>query len=276
MGEEKVKRNYKDSIFRSLFNNEKELLSLYNALTGKNYPEGTEIEIVTLDNAVFDSKKNDLAFIVDKKFINLTEHQSTLSPNMPLRFLEYIAKEYQKLHFSNAVYSEVLVKLPTPEFYVLYNGTKDAPLEQTLKLSDAFVGECDKISLDLLVKVINVNYDKGAAILDRCSTLKEYSMFIHKVRTVRDELGDLDMAIDASIRECISEGILAEFLKNNKGDVMSFLEVNLTEEEKDAIRRQDGYNEGIRDTAIKMKEEGFEYDVIERITSLSKEEIEKL
>ena len=57
---------------------------------------------------------------------------------------------------------------------------------------------------------------------------------------------------------------------------MSFLEVNLTEEEKDAIRRQDGYNEGIRDTAIKMKEEGFEYDVIERITSLSKEEIEKL
>ena len=276
MGEEKVKRNYKDSIFRSLFNNEKELLSLYNALTGKNYPEGTEIEIVTLDNAVFDSKKNDLAFIVDKKFINLTEHQSTFSPNMPLRFLEYIAKEYQKLHFSNAVYSEALVKLPTPEFYVLYNGTKDAPLEQTLKLSDAFVGECDKISLDLMVKVINVNYDKGADILDKCKTLREYSMFIHKVRTVRDELGDLDVAIDASIRECISEGILAEFLKNNKGDVMSFLEVNLTEEEKDAIRRQDGYNEAVRDTALRMKEEGFDYDVIEKITSLSKEEIEKL
>lgn len=276
MGEEKVKRNYKDSIFRSLFNNEKELLNLYNALTGKNYPEGTEIEIVTLDNAVFDSKKNDLAFIVDKKFINLTEHQSTFSPNMPLRFLEYIAKEYQKLHFSNAVYSEALVKLPTPEFYVLYNGTKDAPLEQTLKLSDAFIGEYDKISLDLMVKVINVNYDKGADILDKCKTLREYSMFIHKVRTVRDELGDLDVAIDASIRECISEGILAEFLKNNKGDVMSFLEVNLTEEEKDAIRRQDGYNEAVRDTALRMKEEGFDYDVIEKITSLSKEEIEKL
>lgn len=104
-------------------------------------------------------------------------------------------------------------------------------LNRPLKLSDTFIGEYDKISLDLMVKVINVNYEKGADILDRCRTLKEYSMFIHKVRTVRDELGDLDMAIDASIRECISEGILAEFLKNNKGDVMSFLEVNLTEEE---------------------------------------------
>lgn len=114
-----------------MFNNEKELLKLYNALTGKDYPEGREIEIVTLDNLVFDGKKNDLAFIVDEKFIYLTEHQSTLSPNMPLRFLEYIAKEYQKLHFSNAVYSESLVKLPTPEFYVLYNGMRDAPLEQT-------------------------------------------------------------------------------------------------------------------------------------------------
>lgn len=230
----------------------------------------------TYNNPVFNGKKNDLAFIVDKKFINLTEHQSTFSPNIPIRFLEYIAKEYQKLHFSNAVYSESLVELPTPEFYVLYNGTKDAPLEQTLKLSDAFVGEYDKISLDLMVKVINVNYEKGADILDRCRTLKEYSMFIHKVRTVRDELGDLDMAIDASIRECISEGILAEFLKNNKGDVMSFLEVNLTEEEKDAIRRQDGYNEAVRDTALKMKEDNMPIETIAKYTGLSKEEIEKL
>lgn len=44
---------------------------------------------------------------------------------------------------------------------------KNATLEQTLKLSDAFIGECDKISLDLMVKVINVNYDKGAAVLDK-------------------------------------------------------------------------------------------------------------
>lgn len=35
---------------------------------------------------------------------------------------------------------------------MLYNGTKDAPLEQPHKLSDAFAGEYDKISLDLMVR----------------------------------------------------------------------------------------------------------------------------
>jgi len=70
---------------------------------------------------------------------------------------------------------------------------------------------------------------------------------------------------------------------------MSFLEVNLTEEEKDAIRRQDGYeeekdairrqdgyNEAVRDTALKMKEDGMPIETIAKYTGLSKEEIEKL
>ncbi len=283
-----AKRNYKDSIFRSLFNDEKELLNLYNALSGKNYPEDTEIEIVTLDDAVFNGQKNDLAFIVNKKFINLTEHQSTLSPNMPLRFLEYIAKEYQKLHYSNAVYSEKQVELPTPEFYVLYNGAKDAPLEQTMKLSDTFMGECDTISLELIVKMINVNYDKGAEILDKCNTLREYSMFMHRIRSLRDEYDDLDLAIDAGIRQCISEGILVEFLKNNRGSIMSFLEVNLTKEECEEIRWKDGYAEGraeghaeghaeaVKELAKKFKVTGTPIDVIAENTGLSIEEIEKL
>lgn len=284
MSNEKTKRNYKDSIFRSLFNDKKELLELYNALTDGNYPEDTEIEIVTLNNAVFNDQKNDLAFIVDNKYINLTEHQSTLSPNMPLRFLEYIAKEYQKLYFSRAVYSTSLVEIPTPEFFVLYNGAKDAPLEQTLKLSDTFAGECDKISLELTVKVINVNYDKGAEVLNKCETLKEYSLFIHRIRTLSEEYGDLDMAIEESIRECIAEGILSDFLKENKGEVMSFIELQLTAEEREAIREEDGYIRGKADgiaeeslrIAKNLKNAGIPVEVIARNTSLTIEEVESL
>lgn len=283
-----AKRTYKDSIFRSLFNNEKELLNLYNALSGKNYPEDTEIEIVTLDNAVFNDMKNDLAFIVNKKFINLTEHQSTLSPNLPLRFLEYIAKEYQKLHLPAAVYSGIPIELPTPEFYVLYNGTKDAPLEQTLKLSDTFLGECDRISLEVIVKVINVNYDKGATILEKCRTLKEYSYFIHKVRTLRNEYDDLDKAVDICIRECINDGILADFLKGNRGDVMSFVELQLSAEEREKIRENDGYVKGLQDgelvgeknaninTARKMKSAGMPIEQIIEFTGLTADEIDAL
>ena len=272
----RTKRNYKDSIFRRLFNDEKELLQLYNALTGKDYPEDTEIEIVTLDNAVFKEQKNDVAFVINRKFINLTEHQSTLSPNMPLRFLEYIAKEYRKLYFSKAVYSETLVRLPTPEFYVLYNGAKDAPLEQILKLSDTFVGECDTISLELIVKVVNVNYEKGSEILKRCRTLREYSLFIHKVREFLRECKDLDAAVEAAIRECISEGVLAEFLKKNRGDVMSFVELWLTQEECEAIREEDGYNRAMREVAGNLKSDGIPIDVIARNTGLTLEEVDEL
>lgn len=280
MGEEKVKRNYKDSVFRSLFNNEKELLSLYNALTGKNYPEDTEIEIVTLDNAVYNDLKNDLAFVINKKFINLTEHQSTISPNMPLRFLEYISKEYQKMHFSRDIYSEKTVDIPTPEFYVLYNGVKEMPLKQTLKLSDTFAGECDTISLELIVKVINVNLEKGSDILDKCRTLKEYSVFMHRIRMFREIYGDLEKAIDISIRDCINDGILAEFLKENRGEVMSFIEMQLTVEEREEIREQDGYYKGqmekAREIAKNLKDAGLDIELISENTGLSIEEVKEL
>lgn len=65
----------------------------------------TELEIVTLDNSIFGDIKNDLAFIIDNKFIILIEHQSTVNPNMPLRMLIYLAQQYEKLCYSNEIYS---------------------------------------------------------------------------------------------------------------------------------------------------------------------------
>ena len=274
------KRNYKDSMFCQLFNDEEKILELYNALSGKDYPEGTSIEIVTLDDAFFNDVKNDLAFVIDKKYINLTEHQSTLSPNMPLRFLEYITKEYHDLFISDEIYSTTPLDIPTPEFYVLYNGTKDAPLQHTLKLSDTFAGECDTISFELIVQVINVNYDKGSDILEKCETLKNYSIFIHKVREKLSKYRDRNTAITETIDECIHDGILVDFLKKNRGNIMSFLQINLSEEERRVIDHKDGYLKGIKEekhsTARRMKAANMPIEQIIAITELSKEEIEKL
>lgn len=58
----KARREYKDTVFRMLFSDEKNLLSLYNAMTGRSYEDAKELEIVTLDNAVYMGMKNDLAF----------------------------------------------------------------------------------------------------------------------------------------------------------------------------------------------------------------------
>lgn len=272
----KVKHTYKDGIFRSLFNDEKLLLELYNALTGNDYPDGTKIEIVTLDDVIFNDVKNDLAFIIDNKFINLIEQQSTLSPNIPLRMLEYVAKEYRKMYMSKTIYSETLVKIPTPEFYVFYNGEKDAPLYHEQKLSDAFMCKCDTISLEVKVHVINVNLEKGAELLEKCRTLKEYSVFVSKVREYCNIYDNLDMAIEASIEECINSNILAEYLKEHRGDVMSFLHVQLSQEEMLEIREQDAELRKAREIALKMKSKGMSGQEIADLTGLTVEEIESL
>ena len=90
----RVARNHKDRLFRMIFREKKELLSLYNAVNGTFYTNAEDLEIVTLENAIYMNMKNDLAFIMDS-YLNLYEHQSTYSPNMPLRDLFYIAKELQ-------------------------------------------------------------------------------------------------------------------------------------------------------------------------------------
>lgn len=177
-----VKRTYKDGMFRQLFNDRDKMIELYNALTGNNYDNRTDVEIITLEDAIFGDVKNDLAFIIDGHYMILTEHQSTINPNMPLRMLSYGIREYERMGIMNKLYSRRLVQIPAPELYVLYNGTEEQPEEQELKLSDAFIVKCDKISIEARIKVINVNYDKGAEILEKSRTLREYSIFIQKIR----------------------------------------------------------------------------------------------
>ena len=212
------------------------------------------------------------------------EHQSTINPNMPLRVLIYIAKEYEKQYFGKDIYSKKRVMIPTPEAYVFYNGTEDAPVTKTLKLSDSYIKKCDKMSLEVKVDVININHEKGAKILKRCKTLNDYSLLIHTIRERERNGKELDIAIEETIIEFIKQGILVEFLKENGGEIMSFLFEELTREECEAIREQDGYfrgkEEGIKETYIliakKMKDKGEDLEKIALYTNLSVEEIEKV
>ena len=115
-------RKYKDTIFRWIFSQIENLLSLYNAVTGKHYQNPEELEIVTLENAIYMGMKNDLAFVLEMG-LYLYEHQSTYNPNIPLRDLFYIASEYQDLVDEKSLYSSGIQKIPTPSFLVFYNGT---------------------------------------------------------------------------------------------------------------------------------------------------------
>ena len=113
-------RNYKDTIFRWLFSDKNNLLSLYNAIAGAHYQNPEALNIVTLENAVYMGMKNDLAFVLETG-LYLYEHQSTYNPNIPLRDLFYIASEYQSLINQRTLYSSTLQTIPTPKFLVFKN-----------------------------------------------------------------------------------------------------------------------------------------------------------
>ncbi|MDR2579576.1 MAG: Rpn family recombination-promoting nuclease/putative transposase, partial [Fibromonadaceae bacterium] len=120
----KANRKHKDSVFTKLFGEKSNLLELYNAISGRNYPESTKIEIITLSDALYMEQLNDICFVIDGRMVVLIEHQSTINENMPVRMLVYIAREYEYLTHSKDLYREKRIKIPAPEFIMLYNGKK--------------------------------------------------------------------------------------------------------------------------------------------------------
>ena len=244
---EKENREHKDSIFVDLFYQDetakKNLLSLYNALHDTNYEDETIIRKVKIDDVLYKNFKNDISCEVNGLVLVFGEHQSTINRNMPLRCLMYVGRAYEQLVDSKARYRTTLVKIPTPEFYVFYNGEKEQPLEQVLTLSDAFMNPAGENSVELKVKVININSDKAHEVLDKCGILKEYSQFISMVRKHWDEEG----AIKKAIKECIEKGILADYLKRKGSEVENMLIAEYSYEEDMQVKLQEGIWQGRRE-----------------------------
>ena len=225
-------RNYKDTVFRMLFSDRKNLLSLYNAVNQSDYKNPEELEIVTLENAIYMGMKNDLAFIMDTN-LYLYEHQSTYNPNMPLRDLFYICSEYQKLVDKKSLFSSTLQKIPAPNFIEFYNGSTAIADCTELRLSSAFEHLSGEPKLELIVTVLNVNDGHNAELMQHCNTLNEYAQYVARVRHYASDM-PLNQAIKRAVDECIREGILAEFLTRNRNEVisMSIFEYDKELEEK--------------------------------------------
>ena len=122
----KMERCYRDRLFRMVFREKKNLLSLYNAVNGTHYTNEEDLEINTLENAIYMNMKNDISFVFDF-YLNLYEHQSSFNPNMPLRNLFYLAKLLQGMVEEKRLYSSSIIKIPTPRFVVFYNGSQKEP-----------------------------------------------------------------------------------------------------------------------------------------------------
>ncbi len=227
-------RNYKDTIFRMLFREKKHLLTLYNAMNDKHYTDENALQIITLENAIYMEIKNDLAFIVDTN-LYLYEHQSTKNPNMPLRNLFYISKEYQKLVEHKSLYSTTIQKIPTPRFVIFYNGIDELEDRSELLLSSAYESPTNTPDLELRVTIFNINHGHNIKLLESCPVLKEYAQYVEAVRAYAAQPETtLNQAIEYAVNQCIEQDILREFLLKNKAEAvaMSIFEYNKEEEMK--------------------------------------------
>ena len=246
-------RKYKDTIFRWLFSDRENLLSLYNAVTGRNYTDANALDIVTLESAVYLGMKNDVAFLVDMR-LYLCEHQSTYNSNIPLRNLFYIASEYQVLVKDRSLYSSVLIKLPAPKFLVFYNGSGQVADREELRLSTAYENQQGEPDLELKVTLLNINEGHNKELMEQCRILREYSQYVARVRKYAAQM-ELNEAVERAVTECIREGILSEFLSRNRAEVMkvsSFeydqeLEVKKYRKAEYEHGRQDGYDAGMQE-----------------------------
>ena len=162
------------------------------------------------------------------------------------------------------MYRSTVVKLPAPEFYVLYNGKKPSE-NRVLKLSDSFEASCDVFQAEILVRVININYDKldGTTLKD-CRVLSDYAQVIE---TVRKYGGDIETAI----RECIKENILTEYLNHYGSEVVNMLFEEYDAERAMQIREQEVREEAMAKGRAEGRAEGRTEGILRALVGLVKD-----
>ena len=255
---------HRDSVFSLLFSEPAVLRELYSAIEGISLPTDIPVSINTLSDVLFRKQINDISFTIDNRLVVLIEHQSSINENMPLRLLEYIGRIYEKIIDRHKVYKTRLVKIPRPEFIVLYNGVEPYPDYREMRLSEAFMDTSDlkatgdgSKSLELKVQVYNINNGHNPELLQKSETLGSYSRFIGKIREYKESGCALDEAMKTAIEYCVEKGILKKFLEKHSSEVVNMLYSEFNLDEAKEVWREEGYEEGMEQGLAEGMEQGL-------------------
>ena len=250
----KANRKYKDTVFSDLFYRDrdakKNILSLYNALYDEHLTDPEQVQLIRLENTLFMDLYNDSAFSVGDRRIVLSEHQSTINYNLPLRDLLYIAGEYEQYFPTDIRYKKKAVQIPTPDFITFYNGLEDFPAEATMRLSDSFIEKEPTRSLELVVQVININPKKQHPILNKCPVLRDYSFLVEETRSYG---GDKE-ALTKAVKACLDKGILADYLLRKGKRAVNMLFAEYDYDTDIAVQRQEAAEEAVEKMNAKLAE----------------------
>ena len=242
-----LNHKYKDRLFRLIFRDKENLLQLYNAINDSHYTNPEDLIITTIDDVVYMGMKNDLSFIIDD-IMSLYEHQSTYSPNLPLRGLFYFSAMYRDYiePMKQQLYTESPLMIPFPVYLVFYNGLKEEPERKEIPLSNLFIQNEKRLqpALECTATLLNINLGHNRELMEKCRILKEYAQFIYIIRSKIAAGIPFQEAAETSVDECISKGILSEILRKNRAEVIDMILTEYDENEFREFLKEDSWKRG--------------------------------
>ena len=242
-------------------------LDVYNALNDSNYTDPELIEIVELDQGVSLSMRNDASCIIDSSF-SLYEHQSTYNPNMPLRSLLYYTIHLKDFVERKDLYGRRLIRIPTPNFVVFYNGTEERPEYEEMRLSQAFSRETDKPQIQVICKVYNINPDYNTELKHKSEVLCGYTCFVEKVRVHQKQGMEVKEAVALASEACIREHVLEGFFRERKDEIINMAHLDYTWERREELIREEEYADGYEQGRTIGIEQGIEQSIRNLMTNL--------
>lgn len=213
-------------------------------------------------------KTNILILWLNRTKYKTPHRQSTYNPNMPLRNLFYISREYEKPVEQKSLYSSTRIQIPNPRFLIFYNGVEPQAERTILKLSDLYCHHEEIPELELTVCMLNINKGYNDTLMEQCKLLSEYMQYVDKVRTYAEKQ-PIQEAVERAVTECLREGILAEFLSKYRREAIQVSIYEYDEEKELRLLRQaerqgalkEGIEQGIERGRQQGRQEGIE-DVI--------------
>ncbi|MCL2015972.1 MAG: hypothetical protein FWG68_06950 [Defluviitaleaceae bacterium] len=250
-------RKYKDSLIRMLASESAVAIEICNAISGTNYKSTANIKHFSVEDKLL-GRYGDILCAIENKLFFLIEHMSTLNFNIPMRILQYVIDAIELIFLLNKnLHQSELVKIPTPKFYMLYNGRKikkDFP--KVMRLSDSFILPDNAPALEVIVEVIDIGYGSNSDALKKSPTLNGYAYLVHLIESRIKTGFTRDKAIATAINQCIKENVLAKFLEENYKGVVDMLGYEYTLQDEIDGRWLDGISEGKIEGRIEGRIEG--------------------
>ncbi|QOS40548.1 hypothetical protein DYE49_08780 [Treponema rectale] len=294
MEKENENRTVKDSLFVDYFSKDavvgkKNFIELYNCISGNSLsPEDTVLEDVKIEQVIYKSFCNDISMLVNGKLVVLLEHQSSVNENMPLRFLIYCSRIYERIVDSRLKFSTERKMIPSPEFYVIYNGSRNYPPQKILRLSDSFIDKKagSEVPLELNVKVFNIKHPECTLDFSSCKPLDNYVKFISLVEEEKSS-GASDFMTRAVLK-AQKQNLLPDYLRRKASEVISMVfneydyetDIQVKTEEAERRGHAAGLEEGTRNARIETARNALRLSLsveqVSQISGLSEEEILKI